>query len=42
MEGEKHGVILAKMARDGHFEEVTFGKPLEDFNYSIEMIRFML
>lgn len=30
------------MARDGLFEEVTFGKPLEDFKYGNVMIKFML
>lgn len=42
MEGEKYGVILAKMVRDGHFEKVTFGRPLEDFKFGNDMIRFML
>lgn len=42
MEGEKYGVILAKMVRDRHFEKVTFGRPLEDFKFGNDMIRFML
>lgn len=42
VEGEKYGVILAKMVRDGHFEKVTFGRPLEDFKFGNDMIRFML
>lgn len=42
VERGKHGGMGAKMARDGLFEEVTFGKPLEDFKYGNVMIRFML